>query len=205
MLLTIIIVIIIAVILIFLNFQEERFTEYKKAEFLSTSEKKFYIALDNALGKKYKIFIKPRLADLIKSTAQYRSKQWWSSFGKIQSKHVDFILCDTHINPVCVIELDDRSHNSDNGIKRDNLVNNALEAAGIPILHFAVRSDYSNIDIAGHIRKVLPDMQKTDIPKCPKCGKQMIKRTAKNGANAGHDFWGCSDYPSCKGIVNIET
>ncbi len=38
-------------------------------------------------------------------------------------------------------------------------------------------------------------------PTCPKCGSAMILRTAKNGPNAGHQFWGCSKYPSCRGMM----
>ncbi len=40
-------------------------------------------------------------------------------------------------------------------------------------------------------------------PPCPKCGSSMVRRTAKQGANAGQDFWGCSRFPSCRGVVNI--
>ncbi len=40
-------------------------------------------------------------------------------------------------------------------------------------------------------------------PNCPKCGAHMVKRTAKQGANAGNMFWGCSNYPQCKGVVSI--
>ena len=36
-------------------------------------------------------------------------------------------------------------------------------------------------------------------PKCPRCGKPMIKRTIKRGAKSGHQFWGCSNYPECQG------
>lgn len=36
---------------------------------------------------------------------------------------------------------------------------------------------------------------------CPKCGAAMVLRTAKKGANAGNQFWGCSKYPACKKIV----
>jgi four helix bundle suffix protein len=39
------------------------------------------------------------------------------------------------------------------------------------------------------------------IPYCPQCGKSMVLRTAKTGKNAGKRFWGCSDYPKCKGTV----
>jgi restriction system protein len=40
-------------------------------------------------------------------------------------------------------------------------------------------------------------------PPCPICGKIMVVRTAKSGKNAGNRFWGCSDYPECKGVVKL--
>lgn len=36
---------------------------------------------------------------------------------------------------------------------------------------------------------------------CPKCGSLMVMRTAKQGANAGNQFWGCSKFPQCRGFV----
>lgn len=36
-------------------------------------------------------------------------------------------------------------------------------------------------------------------PKCPQCQAPMVWRTAKKGANAGSQFWGCSKYPACRG------
>lgn len=36
-------------------------------------------------------------------------------------------------------------------------------------------------------------------PACPKCNSAMVRRTAKNGPNAGHEFWGCSRFPACRG------
>ena len=41
------------------------------------------------------------------------------------------------------------------------------------------------------------------IPKCPRCGGPMALRTAKTGKNAGQQFWGCTQYPDCKGIQPI--
>ncbi len=41
------------------------------------------------------------------------------------------------------------------------------------------------------------------IPACPQCGKPMVLRTAKTGKNAGNQFWGCSAYPDCKGVVRL--
>jgi len=36
-------------------------------------------------------------------------------------------------------------------------------------------------------------------PSCPVCASSMVKRTAKKGANAGSQFWGCAKYPGCRG------
>lgn len=42
-------------------------------------------------------------------------------------------------------------------------------------------------------------------PFCPKCNNAMVKRTARQGANAGKEFWGCSQYPKCRSVVAITT
>ena len=45
---------------------------------------------------------------------------------------------------------------------------------------------------------------KQAIPNCPSCGGSMVKRIAKQGANAGKMFWGCSKYPKCRGTVAVD-
>lgn len=42
-----------------------------------------------------------------------------------------------------------------------------------------------------------------NIPPCPICGKTMVLRTAKTGKKANSQFWGCSTWPNCKGILEI--
>ena len=42
-----------------------------------------------------------------------------------------------------------------------------------------------------------------DVPRCPVCGSTMVLRTAKRGVRAGKKFWGCSEYPYCRGIINV--
>ena len=44
-----------------------------------------------------------------------------------------------------------------------------------------------------------PTIKPEDAPACPVCQSAMVKRTAKRGANSGNAFWGCSQYPGCKG------
>ncbi|WKE65315.1 NERD domain-containing protein [Gallaecimonas kandeliae] len=38
---------------------------------------------------------------------------------------------------------------------------------------------------------------------CPKCGQPMVQRTAKRGANAGGQFWGCSQFPKCRAMAKV--
>lgn len=39
---------------------------------------------------------------------------------------------------------------------------------------------------------------------CPRCGATLILRMSKRGDKAGHSFYGCSSYPKCRYIKNIE-
>lgn len=47
-----------------------------------------------------------------------------------------------------------------------------------------------------------PDPVATRI--CPKCGAPMVLRTATRGERAGKKFWGCSTYPHCHCIINVD-
>lgn len=38
---------------------------------------------------------------------------------------------------------------------------------------------------------------------CPICGGELVLRTARRGANAGKQFYGCSGFPKCRYILNI--
>jgi len=46
-------------------------------------------------------------------------------------------------------------------------------------------------------------VQSLDIPRCPKCNSNMVRRVAKKGGNIGREFWGCTLYPNCTGVSKI--
>jgi restriction system protein len=52
--------------------------------------------------------------------------------------------------------------------------------------------------------KVAPNQRTpmADAPRCPSCGAPMVERVAKQGPNAGTTFWGCGQYPKCRGTRN---
>ncbi len=41
-------------------------------------------------------------------------------------------------------------------------------------------------------------------PLCPRCSQPMLKRTARSGANAGSEFWGCPSFPRCRGTRQLQ-
>lgn len=38
---------------------------------------------------------------------------------------------------------------------------------------------------------------------CPRCGSPMVLRTATKGTNQGKQFYGCSNFPKCRQIINL--
>lgn len=47
------------------------------------------------------------------------------------------------------------------------------------------------------------DFEDIKAPYCPKCGSTMVLKTARKGKYAGQNFWGCSTYPDCNGVLNV--
>lgn len=39
---------------------------------------------------------------------------------------------------------------------------------------------------------------------CPLCGAELIIRTARRGVRAGNRFWGCSNFPECNYLKNVD-
>ena len=52
--------------------------------------------------------------------------------------------------------------------------------------------------------EITPDPENTPERICPRCGAPMILRTAKKGDNAGKQFYGCSAFPKCRCILNLD-
>jgi len=53
---------------------------------------------------------------------------------KIQSKHVDFVICDQNLYVKAILELDDNSHNQADRQDRDNFVNLILQDVGYTVI-----------------------------------------------------------------------
>ncbi|MDM8568136.1 NERD domain-containing protein [Thiotrichales bacterium HSG1] len=58
----------------------------------------------------------------------------------------------------------------------------------------------TNREHVKHVKSIVAE--KVQI--CPKCGNKMVMREVKKGQNIGKKFWGCSNFPKCRGVVNIK-
>lgn len=115
---------------------------YEKIDSLATkTELKFFHVLKAVVSDRFVIFGKVRIADLLKVTSGSKNRMSWQN--KINCKHIDFVLCDPEsLNILVAVELDDRSHQREDRIKRDEFVNKAFEDANLPILRVKTKKEY---------------------------------------------------------------
>lgn len=59
-----------------------------------------------------------------------------TAFNKISSKRADWVICDNRYEVLCIVELDDRTHDPDKDAKRDSYT----AAAGLQTLRFQSRA-----------------------------------------------------------------
>jgi hypothetical protein len=110
------------------------------------------------------------------------------------------------------IELDDKSHQKIDRLERDEFVDEVFKAAKLPLVRIPVKQSYSTIELDSLLRQHI-DLYKIETPSqsgitenlgtpphCPKCNNEMVLRTTKRGSNQGEQFWGCPDFPRCRGI-----
>jgi len=120
------------------------------------AESRFLGVLDQVLDRRFLIFGKVRLADVIKPTPGLNGSAYFSAFNRIACKHLDFVICHAHNQTIIgAIELDDSSHNRPDRQARDRFVDGALAAAGVPILHVKVQRHYAPEHLKAELMTVL--------------------------------------------------
>ena len=105
---------------------------YRRKFLLTKNEYWFYKSLKEIADKyDFAVLAKIRFADLVEVSAEADKKEYMKYFGKIKSKHIDFILCKKdNLYPELLIELNDSSHNKEDRIKRDDFIKKIAERVG---------------------------------------------------------------------------
>jgi hypothetical protein len=137
---------------------------YRRAsELFTAAERTFLSVLDQAVGPRRRVFGKVRVADLIEVRGAGSQAAWQRAFNRISSKHFDFVVCasDTLV-PLCVIELDDSSHDRHDRRNRDALLTNVCRAAQVPLVRVRWSRSYSAAVIQKHIDAALSNGNSED-------------------------------------------
>lgn len=120
--------------------QEGRYPYYARKCLLTKSERGFYAALQEAAGDRFTIAMSVRLADVINCSRE----SWQAGHGAlISSKQLDFVLCEPGSMYIrAAIELDDPTHGLAERRERDAFLDNAMKAAGVPLLRVRAAPRY---------------------------------------------------------------
>ena len=182
-------------------------------DFLSPAERSFFGVLQLALGPKAVVFAKVRVADLLYVP---RGEGRQSYQNRISGKHVDFVLCaPDSLQPIAAIELDDASHSRADRIERDEFLDSAFAAANLPLVRFPAQRQYDVKSVAARIDELITQKkvessrspvspELSESKSCPKCGAVMVLRMANSGPNRGQQFYGCPNFPRCRGTLAVE-
>ncbi len=102
----------------------------KKRSLLGEREQVLFHRLIQAMPD-HQVMAQVRLADIV---GVKKCDDWQSWFNKISRKSVDFVICDKAFVVLTCIELDGKTHELEARQKADNTKDEALSAAGIPVV-----------------------------------------------------------------------
>lgn len=172
---------------------------YIKTSLLTDAEIQLYNFMERHLHYADRVVILPkvRLADIIEVDKRITIDK--EPLWKITNKHVDFLICkkDT-LEIICVVELDDYTHDTKEAKDRDMFVMEALRVAGIQTIRITTQIAAITVGHLDYLNTVVDDALAF---KCPLCGNKMVTR------RAGRDrrwFYACVDNMNCRHTIPID-
>ena len=126
---------------------------YEKKSLLTDFEKYFYNILKNNFEYKYIVQAQIPLNQIIEKHKNYK----WEYANEL-NKSIDFGLFDkTTLEPILMIEINDRTHKQAKRYKRDIKVRNILKEANIPLLTFYASYPNKEIYIINRINRKIQE------------------------------------------------
>lgn len=158
--LIVLIVLVVVVAVVFLKMKQPPLgggLEFAKREPLFTpAERSFLGVLEQSLDGRYRVFGKVRLGDIVKPAKGMSKSKRATARNKVNQKHVDFVVCSaSDLTVVVVVELDDKSHERDDRLIRDQFIDRALADAKIPIIHFSAKKGYALAEVRAKLAECL--------------------------------------------------
>ena len=111
---------------------------------LSPAERSFFGVLEKIVDDSVIVFSKVRVADTLHPQKGLKRSDWQRAFNRISGKHFDFVLCRKHdVSILCVIELNDSSHNSRKRRRRDSFLREVCDSAHLPLIEVTAQRSYN--------------------------------------------------------------
>lgn len=110
----------------------------RKKDLVTPTELEFFRILLSSINREH-YYVVPQVHLSTLFEHKIKGQHWHGALQKINRKSVDFVICTLkNLNPVCGIELDDKSHLQADRIKRDEIVENLFHQASLPLLRINV-------------------------------------------------------------------
>lgn len=106
---------------------------YKARRLQTTNEEEFFMRLRRAVPELH-VFPQVALSALVEARGASNQDRL-AAFRRISQKRVDWAICDQDLEVVCVVELDDATHDARRDADRDRI----LRSAGIPCIRWQSR------------------------------------------------------------------
>jgi hypothetical protein len=177
-------IVIVGVLASRLNDNSFPFPFDSKNSVFTPAEKNFQNLVEQAMGTKYRIINRVKLADIVTIRNGVSDRASQSAVNNAEGKYLDFVICDRKtmklLGTIDLVDTQGKGYK----IKKDWFVSGALEAAAIPHLRIKVKANYTLDEIRACIhsrllgnRSPLPKVKGKVIP------APMVKaRTRTTGA-----------------------
>lgn len=105
-----------------------------KQPLFQPSERELLELLQAAMGERFVILAKVRLADVVDVTAIPRRSHWYRAVNRISAARFDFLLCDrTTLEPQCAIEMEPAN-------AANTFVDELCQTIGLPLVRLSAET-----------------------------------------------------------------
>lgn len=181
-----------------------------REHFLSTPERALLRTLLKMMGERYLICPKVALNDIFYIARPNENVHFFNKFFR---KHVDFLLCEPDtLKPAIGVELVKPIAKAETR-EADQFMAELFLSARLPLVHVRSSEHYLEKDLTALFELAIIKVKETgplrattktdSVPMCPVCGKMMVLRVYRDGRQAGKNYYGCVDSPTCNGTVAI--
>ena len=136
-------IVIVGVLASRLNDNSFPFPFDSKHAVFTPAEKNFQNLVEQAMGAKYRVINRVKLADIVTIRNGVSDRASKSAVNNAEGKYLDFVICDRNtmklLGAIDLVDTKGKGYK----IKKDWFVSGALEAASIPHLRIKVKANYT--------------------------------------------------------------